>query len=105
MSAAEVSLVVEQSDPLIEELLSDLGVPERVNYAAGALILDADDPSRVIARTPQPLLAPETEEERSGIVPNVVFPTAIEAIEGRRFVFYGMADSKIGVALLERTAD
>lgn len=81
------------------------GQQSRVNYAAGALILDADDPSRVIARTPRPLLAPETEEERSGIVPNVVFPTAIEAIEGRHFVFYGMADSKIGVALLERTAD
>ena len=54
-----------------------------VNYAAGALLLDADDPSRVIARTPEPLLAPETEEERSGIVPNVVFPTAIEASTAR----------------------
>lgn len=77
---------------------------QRVNYAAGALLLDADDPSRVIARTAEPLLAPETDDERSGIVPNVVFPTAIEEIDGRHFVFYGMADSKIGVALLERTA-
>ncbi|MFZ8255400.1 hypothetical protein ACO1K4_14670, partial [Staphylococcus aureus] len=34
---------------------------QKVNYAAGALILDADDPSRVIARTPEPLLAPETD--------------------------------------------
>lgn len=76
---------------------------QRVNYAAGALLLDADDPSRVIARTPEPLLAPETDDERSGIVPNVVFPTAIEEVDGRLFVFYGMADSKIGVALLERT--
>lgn len=76
---------------------------QKVNYAAGALILDATDPSRVIARTPEPLLAPETDDERSGIVPNVVFPTAIEEIDGRHFVFYGMADSKIGVALLERT--
>ena len=76
---------------------------QKVNYAAGALILDADDPSRVIARTPEPLLAPETDDERSGIVPNVVFPTAIEEIDGRHFVFNGMADSKIGVALLERT--
>jgi beta-1,2-mannobiose phosphorylase / 1,2-beta-oligomannan phosphorylase len=76
---------------------------QKVNYAAGALILDADDPSRVIARTPEPLLAPETDDERSGIVPNVVFPTAIEEVDGRHFVFYGMADSKIGVALLERT--
>ncbi|MDT3345522.1 glycoside hydrolase family 130 protein [Microbacterium aquilitoris] len=77
---------------------------QKVNYAAGALILDADDPSTVVARTPEPLLAPETDDERSGIVPNVVFPTAIEEVDGRLFVFYGMADSKIGVALLERTA-
>lgn len=79
------------------------GQQQKVNYAAGALILDADDPSRVVARTAEPLLAPETDDERSGIVPNVVFPTAIEEVDGRHFVFYGMADSKIGVALLERT--
>jgi predicted GH43/DUF377 family glycosyl hydrolase len=36
-------------------------------------------------------------------VGNVVFPTAIESIEGTRYVFYGMADAKIGVARLERT--
>jgi predicted GH43/DUF377 family glycosyl hydrolase len=75
---------------------------QKVNYAAGAIILDRDDPSKVVARTPEPLLAPETDDERSGIVPNVVFPTAIEEVDGRLFVFYGMADSKIGVALLER---
>jgi predicted GH43/DUF377 family glycosyl hydrolase len=74
---------------------------QKVNYAAGAMILDGDDPSRVIARTSEPLLSAETEEERSGIVPNVVFPTAIEEIDGQRFVFYGMADSKIGVARLD----
>lgn len=73
-----------------------------VNYAAGAMILDADDPTRILHRTTEPLLSPETDDERSGIVPNVVFPTAIEEIDGRHFVFYGMADSKIGVALLER---
>ena len=76
---------------------------QRVNYAAGAMLLDADDPSTVLARTAEPLLAPETEEERSGIVPNVVFPTAIEQIDGTHYVFYGMADSKIGVARLDRT--
>ena len=46
------------------------------------MLLDADDPSIVIARTPEPLLQAETEDERSGIVPNVVFPTAIEEIDG-----------------------
>jgi beta-1,2-mannobiose phosphorylase / 1,2-beta-oligomannan phosphorylase len=76
---------------------------QKVHYAAGAMILDPADPARVIARTAEPLLSPETEDERSGLVPNVVFPTAIEEIDGVRYVFYGMADSRIGVARLEES--
>jgi predicted GH43/DUF377 family glycosyl hydrolase len=76
-----------------------------VHYGAGAMLLDANDPSIVLARTARPLLEPETAEERAGTVPNVVFPTAIEEIDGQRFVFYGMADSSIGVASLDRVAD
>ena len=72
-------------------------------YSAGAMLLDPDDPSRVLARTAEPLLEPETVDERVGTVPNVVFPTAIATIDGRDFVFYGMADSSIGAALLDRT--
>jgi predicted GH43/DUF377 family glycosyl hydrolase len=75
---------------------------QRVRYEAGALLLDADDPGRVLARTVEPLLSPEAPEERAGTVPNVVFPTAIEEIEGALYVFYGMADTSIGVARLER---
>jgi predicted GH43/DUF377 family glycosyl hydrolase len=74
-----------------------------VHYAAGAMILSADDPSVVLARTGEPLLSAELAEERHGIVPNVVFPTAIEEIDGQYYVFYGMADSRIGVARLDRT--
>lgn len=73
-------------------------------YAAGGMLLDADDPRRVLARTAEPLLKPETPEELSGTVGSVVFPTAIEEVDGRFFVFYGMADSSIGVAELERQA-
>ncbi|WBU37335.1 glycoside hydrolase family 130 protein [Homoserinibacter sp. YIM 151385] len=76
---------------------------QHVNYAAGAMILDAERPWEVVSRTSEPLLQPETDDERSGIVPNVVFPTAIEEIDGTHWVFYGMADSKIGVARLDRT--
>ncbi|QNE48141.1 glycosidase [Glaciihabitans sp. INWT7] len=75
---------------------------QKVNYSAGGMILDAADPTKILARTTEPLLAAETEDERSGIVPNVVFPTAIERIDGQLFVFYGMADSKIGVARIDR---
>jgi predicted GH43/DUF377 family glycosyl hydrolase len=74
-----------------------------VRYAAGAMLLDADDPSRVIARTAEPLLAPRTEDEVAGTVANVVFPTAIEFVGADAFVFYGMADAKIGAARLLRT--
>lgn len=71
-------------------------------YSAGAILLDAEDPRRVLARSAEPLLAPETAEELQGTLGNVVFPTAVEEIGGRTFVFYGMADSSIGVAELTR---
>lgn len=71
-------------------------------YSAGAILLDAEDPRRVLARSAEPLLEPETAEELQGTLGNVVFPTAVEEIGGRTFVFYGMADSSIGVAELTR---
>jgi beta-1,2-mannobiose phosphorylase / 1,2-beta-oligomannan phosphorylase len=75
---------------------------QRVRYAAGAMILDPDDVTRVIARTAEPLLEPETAEERDGTVPDVVFPTAVERFGETWYVFYGMADAHIGVARLDR---
>lgn len=85
------------------ELVGSAFTPQNtVFYAAGAMILDADDPSIVVARTAEPLMAPETAEEIEGTVGNVVFPTAIERVGDGDFVFYGMADSKIGVARLVR---
>jgi predicted GH43/DUF377 family glycosyl hydrolase len=74
---------------------------EKLRYSAGAMLLDPGDPGLVLARTPVPLLEPSMSVERIGTVPNVVFPTAVEEIEGRRFVFYGMADARIGVATLD----
>jgi predicted GH43/DUF377 family glycosyl hydrolase len=73
-----------------------------VNYSAGAMVLDLDDPRKILYRSPEPTLAPETKEERAGIVPNVVFPTGIDPrANGRVDVYYGMADSAIGVARLD----
>jgi predicted GH43/DUF377 family glycosyl hydrolase len=71
-----------------------------VHYAVGAMLLDPEDVSRVIARTAEPLMRPETADETDGTVPNVVFPTAIERIGEAWFVFYGKADARIGVAEL-----
>jgi predicted GH43/DUF377 family glycosyl hydrolase len=74
-----------------------------VRYCTGAMLLDPDEAWHVIDRTRDPLLEPETREEREGIVPNVVFPTALdERRDGTADVYYGMADSRIGVARLRR---
>src|SRR6266511_4078252 len=72
-----------------------------VRYCAGAMVLDPSAVWKVVDRTQQPLLEPETEKERGGIVPNVVFPTALDdRMDGTADVYYGMADSRIGVARL-----
>ena len=88
---------------VIGELVPGVAQQKNVNYCAGAMILDGDTPWNVTARTQTPLLTADTDDERDGIVPNVVFPTAIADIEGTLFVFYGMADSKIGIARLDRS--
>lgn len=83
----------------------DPAAQRHVRYSAGGMILDPERVDRVTHRSTVPLLEPETAEERSGIVGNVVFPTAIERRHGDRFdVFYGMADARIGVARLEPEA-
>lgn len=73
-------------------------------YSAGAVLLDRDDPRRVLYRTKGPILTPGADDQL-GVVPDVVFPTAIDqrtdlGMPDRVDVYYGMADSRIGVATL-----
>lgn len=74
----------------------------RIYYLSAAL-LDSELPTRVIARRKTPLLEPEMPYEREGQVPNVVFSCGAVVINGRLFVYYGGADSVIGVATIELT--
>ncbi len=66
-------------------------------YAAGTLLLDINDPSRVLRRSTSPCFAPEAVFERNGFVPDVVFPTGIVADGDRLLVYYGAADSHTAV--------
>ena len=75
-------------------------------YSAGLLVLDQKHPHQIRYRSPEPILTPELRKEREGVVPNVVFPTAIDrrddlGLPGRFDVYYGMADKRIGVARLD----
>lgn len=71
---------------------------ERHVYRAGLALLDLDDPQRVIARLPYPVFEPETDWEREGDVPNVVFPEGLTLDGDALTVFYGAADRCIGRA-------
>jgi predicted GH43/DUF377 family glycosyl hydrolase len=69
-------------------------------YRVGLVLLDLDNPTRVIRRTPSWLLGPDATYERVGDVPNVVFPTGLlhhEATDELR-LYYGAADLTVGLA-------
>ena len=69
-------------------------------YSIGAAILDINEPSKVLHRCENYLLTPEEWYEERGFVPNVCFPCAAltDAATGRIAIYYGCADSYVGVA-------
>ncbi|HUK50009.1 MAG TPA: hypothetical protein VLV18_03145 [Terriglobales bacterium] len=68
------------------------GVNVQRIYRVGAALLDLDNPANILARTSEPILEPEMDFERRGIVPNVVFPTGVVILDGDLLVYYGGAD-------------
>ncbi len=74
------------------------GVDDKLVYRAGAALLDLDNPLRVRARFPEPILEPQRSFEKVGDVPNVVFPTGTALFEDELLVYYGGADKAIGLA-------
>ena len=73
--------------------------PDQVGqYAAAALLLDLDDPARVVGISPRPVMLAEHDFERAGFLPNVVFPTGLVCRGDQFDVYYGAADTSTGVA-------
>lgn len=68
-------------------------------YRIGALLLDLEDPSRVLGYSARFIFGPEEPYERTGDVPNVVFPCGlILEDDGMVKMYYGAADTCIGLA-------
>ena len=70
------------------------------------MLLSEEHPQKILYRSPEPVLTPESPEELAGTIANVVFPTGIDRRDDlgtpdRFDVYYGMADSRIGVARLD----
>lgn len=73
-------------------------VDDKFVYRGSVALLDLENPSKVIARIPYPLLEPKEEYELYGDVNNVVFPEGAYIHEGELFIYYGAADKYIALA-------
>lgn len=76
------------------------GGGERV-FGVEALLLDLNEPCRIIGKTKGPIMVPEEIYERYGMVPNIVFPSgALLDTNGRVDLYYGAADTVCAKASL-----
>lgn len=73
------------------------GVGAMRKYSIGAMLLDRDDPAKLLGRTRCPILT-AAEDDREGYVPNVVYTCGGMLVGGTLFMPYGISDSAIGFA-------
>ncbi len=69
-------------------------------YKIGAMLLDYDDPRKILGRTDEPIFEPSAQYETEGIVPNVVFPCGAAIKDGVIYMYYGGADTVLCVATM-----
>lgn len=80
-------------------LLLTHGVGAMREYSIGAVLLDKNDPSKVLARSRSPILA-ASDDDREGYVPNVVYTCGAMKHGGHIFMPYGVADSSVAFAFV-----
>jgi len=67
-------------------------------FTVEAILLDLNDPRKIIGRTEFPLMSPSESYERYGMVPNIVFPSGV-LVQGKRVdIYYGAADTVCALA-------
>jgi len=76
------------------------GVGPMRKYCIGAMLLDLDDPSRIISHLKEPLLSP-AENERDGYVPNVVYTCGAMLHRGRLILPYGLSDTAATIVTMD----
>ncbi len=67
-------------------------------YQIGAMLLDINDPTKVLYRSNQPILKPIADYENNGFKPGIVYPCGAVVVNNQLLVYYGAADSYVCVA-------
>lgn len=67
-------------------------------YKVGVMLLDLKDPTKVLYRAKNPVIEPEKEYENNGYKSGVVYVSGAVIKNGKLLVYYGCADSYVGVA-------
>lgn len=78
------------------------GIDEKNTYRLGIMFLDLQDPTKVLYRSPEPVLEPEAPYETHGLVPNVVFTCGAIEVNDTYFIYYGAGDQVIGLATVAK---
>lgn len=81
-------------------LLLTHGVGPMRTYSIGAILLDRDDPLKVLGHLNEPLLV-AGEQERNGYTPNVVYTCGAMVHDQQLYMPYAMSDSATGFAIVE----
>lgn len=75
------------------------GVDADSVYRVGSMLLDLQNPEKILGRTKDFIMEPEEYYEKIGLViPNVVFPTGNIIKDGLLYIYYGCCDTSIGLA-------
>jgi predicted GH43/DUF377 family glycosyl hydrolase len=77
------------------------GKGDNSRYSLFCLLLDLNDPSRVIRRAETPLLTPTEKFETEGFFGNVVFTNGMVEKDGKIYLYYGASDESVGLAITD----
>jgi predicted GH43/DUF377 family glycosyl hydrolase len=80
------------------------GKNNRAEYGLGVMLLDKNDPRKILKMQDEPILSCEMPYEKKGFVDNVVYTNGAVRFNGRYFVYYGCCDRCLSVATIDESA-
>ncbi len=96
------SVVVEPGPPPLLTssgvLLIYNGADDKLAYRTGWALFDKNNPSKLLARSAEPVFSSSESWEKTGQVPNVVFMEGLVKRGDRYLIYYGAADKNVGLA-------